>query len=58
MNDVAYIYTYVRHVTAHLGVYINDLVRLELSGQSQHMGDIAPLRRGNLCGWNRCSSGV
>ena len=56
MNDVANIHIDARHVAAHLGVYIHNLVGLELSGQRKHMGDIAPLRRGDLRGWNRRSS--
>ena len=57
-NDVANVHIDARHVTAHLGVHIHNLVRLELSGQREHMGDIAALRRGDLGGWNGCSSRI
>ena len=43
-----------RHVAANFWVHIHYLVGLELTGQRQHMGDIAALRGGNLCGRNRC----
>ena len=56
MNNVADIDIDVRHVAAHLGVNVDNLVRLELSGQREHMGNIAPLRCGNFCGWNSCSA--
>jgi hypothetical protein len=52
MNDVADIHIDARHVAANLGVHIHNLVGLELTGQRQHMRNIAPLRCGNLCGGN------
>ena len=54
MNDVANIHIDARHVTAHLGVHIHNLVGLKLTGQRQHMRNVAPLRCGDLCGWNSC----
>ena len=56
MNDVANIHINARHVAAHLGVYIHNLVGLELSGQRKHLGDITPLRRGDLRRCDRRSS--
>ena len=54
MHDVADIHIDARHVAANLGVHIHNLVGLELTGQRQHMGNIAPLCCGDLRGWNSC----
>ena len=44
VNHVADIDVDVRHVSAHLGVHIDNLEWLELPGQRQHVRDIAALR--------------
>ena len=45
------------HVTAHLGVDVDRLIRLELPGKGQYVTDVAPLRGGNAGGGDGRSLG-
>ena len=49
VHNVANVHIDLLHVAAHLGVYVDHLIRLELPGQRKHMGDVAALRRRYTC---------